>query len=371
MIEKVLILGLALVGSLARYSSGQLQNQNKMAQAPEKGIVFGASYQAQKRKWDGPLHRRLLFPWLCTSTAAENQEQYQELLTTQRKNGVKYVGYYYSSTTSYSSSSLPTYRQFPELAIPPVFIKPSWILRDDKGQPVRWPGEMERYYLDVGRVEVQNAILNRAIRNAKRLGPDMLFLDNWYYKYWSPTDMRKEQWTEKCLSFLLRARELTHQSGLKLIVNTASPPKHWIEFAPHLDGVAYEMGAHPYRLRKQDRYEEELSSYEKVMAMGKSIFLYTDILKDKGGRWDLDGRKVAATAMLVMPKSQPDWGGIYVSPPRYEVWPVGGWPMWPEQLGKPLGPRQWQHNTVSRKFERGSISVTVGENPVFKVAFEY
>jgi hypothetical protein len=336
----------------------------------ENTIVFNYS-SVGKQKWRGPYHNKLLFPWYITATSARNEQEYRKTVNDQRKNGVKCTGYYYSATTTYSSKTLPQRRRFPEKAIPPEVIKDSWIVRDAKGRPIIWFKQKDRFFLDVGIKEVQDAVLTRVIGNARRLGLDALFIDNWFYKYWSPTDMKKEQWTEKCLSFLVRARELTHQSGLKLIVNTPSPPQYWIEFAPYLDGIAYEMGAHPYRFRKQERYEEELSSYEKVMATGKSVFLYTDRLKDNGGRWDVDGRKGAATAMLVMPAGQPHWGGIYLCPPRYEVWPVGGWPMWPAQLGKPLGPRQWEQNTVTRKFERGSISVTVGENPVFKVSFEY
>jgi len=131
------------------------------------------------------------------------------------------------------------------------------------------------------------------------------------------------------------------------------------------------MAAHPNRLKSKVLYELELSSYEKVLAMGRSIFLYTDMLTHNGGRWDKDGRKVAATAMLVMPADQPYWGGIYVSNPRYEIWPVGGWAMWSEQLGKPLGPRKWNGDTVTRRFEHGSISVTVGQNSKFNISFEY
>lgn len=183
--------------------------------------------------------------------------------------------------------------------------------------------------------------------------------------------MKEQEWTEKCLSFLKRARELTQQNNIKLVVNLPSPPEYWPEFAPYLDGIAYEMGAHPNRLKQQNLYEEELSSYEKVMAMGKSIFLYTDILTNNGQRWDEDGRKVAATVMLVIQKDQPYWGGIYICPPRYEIWPVGGWPMWPEQLGKPLEQRKWNGNNVTRKFENGTVSVTVGQNPKFSVSFEY
>jgi hypothetical protein len=337
------------------------------------GIVFNGVYSAQKERWwQGGFHDQFLFSWFIPTTPATSRQEYLKLIDHQRKNGVKFTSYYYSSTTSKPPRPKGQYGSFPEEAIPPEAVDPAWIIRDTKGQPATWYDDKSIYFLDVGLREVQDAILLRAVRNAKSLGPNALYLDCWYYKTWAPGGMDRSVWTEKCLSLLKRARELTKQNGLKLVANTPSSPVYWHEFATYLDGIAYEMGANPNSLQKRDRYEEELSGYEKVLMMGKSIFLYSDrMTDDKGSRWDEDGRKVAATAMLVMPENQPYWGGIYVSQPRYEIWPVGGWPMWPEQLGRPLGPRQWEGDTVIRRFERGSISVTVGKMQKFTVTFEY
>jgi len=336
----------------------------------EAAIVFNGAYHWGKQKWQGPYHNELLFAWFNARTTARNLKEYKRFINYQHENGVKFIGYYYSSTTS-SPQPAGESTVFPEMKIPLQAIKYSWIVRDAKNQLVTWPNRKDRYFLDVGLKAVQDAILTRCVGNAKQLGANVLFLDNWYYKYWAPGDMNEVQWTEKCLFFLMRARELTRYNNLKLVVNTPSPPQYWPEFAPYLDGIAYEMAAHPNRLKTRNAYEQELNGYEKVMKMGKTVFLYTDTLSHKGERWDEEGRKVAATAMLVMPKDQPYWGGIYVCPPRFEVWPVGGWPMWPKQLGKPLAPRQWNGNSVMRKFERGSISVIVGEHPKFRITLEY
>ena len=346
------------------------QSDTEVVDKANYNIIFG-SYRAGKEKWRGPFHNKLLFPWFNTATFASDEKEYGQLINSQRKNGVKFIGYYYSATTSYPSEIIPDHRKFPEVSIPPKAIKLSWIIRDTKNQPATWPDQKNRFFLDVGRKEVQDAMLNRAVGNARRLGCNVLFLDNWYHKYWSPRDITVSDWTEKCLSLLVRARELTRQHNMKLVVNTSSPPANWSGFVHYVDGIAYELGAHPVRVERRDLYEQELSSYEKAMKQGKSVFLYTDRLTHNGKRWDEDGRKVAATAILVMPEEQRHWGGIYVHPPRYEIWPVGGWPMWPEQLGDPLGPRQWDVNTVTRKFERGSISVTVGKYPTFNIHMEY
>lgn len=337
----------------------------------KNNFVFNNWYHSDKEKWQSPLHRELLFTWYVKMVTGENKAECLKSVAFLRKNGVKYIGCPYSSTTAALRNPPGHRRYYPELAIPPEAINYSWIVRDSKDQLVTWKDQKNRYFLDVGKKEVQDAILNRVIKNAKEIGADFLFLDNWHYQYWAPKDMSKDEWTEKCMSLLKRARELTRKNGLKLVVNTPTPPPRWPEFASYLDGISYELPAHPARVIRKDYYELELSNYEKVMQMGKSIFLYTDKLTKDGKRWDEDGRKVAATAMLVMPKNQPYWGGIYVCPPRYEVWPVGGWPMWPKQLGAPLGDRKWEGDTITRKFEYGSISVTVGENPKFNVSFEY
>jgi hypothetical protein len=368
---KIFILFIMFVGSLCPVGLARSQSNVETNGKSENSIVFNGGHHTGKQKWQGPYHNKILYTWFTAHASAKNEREHRKLIDHHRKKGAKYIGYYYSATTSCPSESIPDHRKFPEVTIPPKAIRYSWIVRDNEGKAVNWYGQKDRYFLDVGIKEVQDAILKRAIGNAKRLGVNVLFLDNWSYKYWAPKDMEKQQWTEKCLSFLIRARELTTANNLKLVVNLTAPLEFWTEFAPYLDGISYEMGAHPYRLKTKSRYEKELNSYEKVMAMGKSIFLYPGNLKDNGGQWDEDGRKAAATAMLVMPKDQPYWGGIYVANPRYEAWPVGGWLMWPKQLGKPLGPRQWNGNTVIRKFEHGSIGVTAGQNPKFNINFEY
>jgi len=346
---------------------GESQNDNKSNPNSENSIVFNGWYHSGKEKWQGTIHNKMLFTWFTAVTTASSEAEYKKLVSYQRQNGVKYIGYYYSSTTSAPQKPL----EYPEGTIPNDAIKPSWVVRDRAGTPVTWPGQEHRFYLDVGIRQVQEAILERAIKNAKSLGANVLFLDNWSYKSFAPGNLQEQQWAQKCLSLLIRARELSMQNNIKLVVNLSSPVESWVEFATYLDGIAYEMAAHPNRLKTRDLYELELSSYEKVLAMGKSIFLYTDTLTHNGRRWDEDGRKVAATAMLVMPEVQPYWGGIYVANPRYEVWPVGGWALWPEQLGKPSGPRKWEGNTVTRNFEHGSIAVTAGDQPKFSVTINY
>jgi hypothetical protein len=335
-------------------------------------IVFNGGVTDQKQKWQGPYHDKLLFTWFVPTTSAPTIDEYEKLVKYEREKGVQYVGYYYSSVTASPPKPVGHYARFPEGALPlSAVVHSSWILRDPNGEYVKWAGDENRFYLDIGVEELREVILKRAITNATRYGANVLFLDNWNYKCWAPAGQTLLQWANKTLSLLKRARELTQGKGFKLVVNTPSAPENWPEFATYLDGIAYEMGAHPNRLANKELYESELHNYEKIMEMGKSIFLYTDILTYKGERWDEDGRKVAITAMLVKPKDQPYWGGIYVSPPRYEVWPVGGWPMWPEQLGKPLGMRKWEGNTVTRQFEKGFVSVMVGEKPEFIVQIRY
>jgi len=367
---KSFILYILLLVLACSFGRAKLQHSVKKPMKPENKIVFNGWYHTGKEKWQGSHHNPLLFTWYTARTSAANEKEYWQLIKNQRDKGVKFIGYYYSSTVSYSYPP-ERYAPFPEPAIPPAAIKYSWILRDNTGKLVTWTNAKNRYFLDVGMKEVREAILFRAVSNAKSLGANVLFLDNWNYKSFAPAGQTKKQWAEKNLALLKRARELTNQYNLKLIVNQASYLQDWKDFATYLDGFGYEMSTHPNYLNQPKLYKLELDTYEQMMAMGKSIFLYTYAKPGHGKRRKRDGRRIATTAMLVMPQNQPYWGGIYVCPPQYEIWPVGGWPMWPEQLGKPLGPRQWTGNTVTRKFERGSISVTVGKEPKFNISFEY
>ncbi|MEW6664894.1 MAG: hypothetical protein AB1512_06705 [Thermodesulfobacteriota bacterium] len=335
----------------------------------DKGFpfLFTGGYHPGREKWHGPFHDRILHPWICIYTSAPDASQYEKAVQKQRANGVAFIGYYYSACTSYLPSSETMHGRYPERAMPPSEVRPEWVLRDGTGEIVTWNTRKDRWFLDIGRQDVQEAILERAIGNAVRCGTDGLSLDNWTYKYWAPPGQTIPQWTEKSLSLLKRARERTARQKMRLIVNQSSPPECWHEFAPFLDGIGYEMGAHPGRLVSRAAYERELSSNEQILKLGKSLFLYTDIIKEGNRRWDEDGRKAAMTALLVVPDDQPRWGGIYVCLPRYEVWPSGGWAMWPEQLGRPLGPRAWHGDGVVRRFERGVIRVTPGASAGFSI----
>jgi len=365
----LLLASLALAGCS---NSSAAAETYAAAQAPPSSLVFNGWFTSDKSaKWCGPLHEGMLFTWFTPVTTAWNATEYKQLISLQKTNGVEFIGYYYSATTTKSATPPSAEQAFPERAIPRSRVNSSWILKDRNGIPVTWPDDKTRYYLDIGLSKVQDAILKRAIANARNLGANVLFLDNWVYKMGAPKDQQQQVWSDKCLAFLKRARQLTFQNGLKLVVNQASPVESWVEFAPYLDGIAYEMAAHPNRLKSPALYENELASYEKVMAMGKTVFLYTGMLTHQGQPWDPDGRKVAATAMLVMPANQPQWGGIYMTNPNYENWPEGGWVFWAKLLGPPLGTRKWESDSVKRNFEHGSITVTTGENPHFNISINY
>jgi len=284
---KILVLCITLLGLLGYFSLAKSQDETKATGKSQNSILFNGWYGRIKEKWQGPLHNTVVFTWYTGLTSAENEQAYRKLVNNQRKNGVKFIGYYYSATTSYPSTNVGRFNRFPEGAIPPEAIKYSWILRDTNGQLVTWPGRKNRWFIDIGKSEVQDAILTRAIKNAKRLGANVLNLDNWNYKSFAPAGQTKEQWAEKNLALLIRARELTHQHNLKLVVNQASPFEHWHKFAPYLDGFAFEQSTHSIWLTKRNLYEMELNTYEQMMAMGKSLFLFTYIYSEIRQRYKL------------------------------------------------------------------------------------
>lgn len=178
---KTIILCTITLGLFCCFGLSQPQGHAEPAVKSEYGIIFNGGYTSIKQKWQGPLHNKLLFPWFTAHISAINQKEYEKLIKEQNQNGVKFIGYYYSATTSYPVGDI---RRFPERAIPPESIDNSLILHDHKGNPVGWPNQKDRYFLDAGAKQVQDVILTRAIRNAKQLGPNVLFLDNWTYKYW-------------------------------------------------------------------------------------------------------------------------------------------------------------------------------------------
>ena len=335
-------------------------------ESPSPRFVFG-TFNSQKNKWRGPFHDKVIFPWITIGNYEKNESEYLKWLRYQREQGVKHIAYYYSATTCYPRAALDAVDFFPERAMPTSEVQDSWFLRDPRNQRIPWSGSLERYFLDVGNQGLQEALIARLLQNATRLGVDTLFLDNVQFDSWSPDGSQKADWAAKVLSLLKYAKKKATEKGLRVIANVVAPLDRWNELAIHLDGISYEMAAHPNTLSSAARYREELNVYEQLISEGKSIFLITGTYVGKYEAWDPDGRRVAATALMVMPGNQAQWGGIFVSLPSFESWPVGGWAMWPEQLGKPVGLRAWERDTVTRRFERGSISITCGEEPKFTI----
>lgn len=341
------------------------------AEKKQTDFMFGGGYNPSSKKWSGPKHDNILYPWISMYATAGSENELHRALKEARKKGVECIGYYYSASTSYDKF-VNNRRRIPEGVLPLSALRPEWVLMDSKGNLVTWPNQKRRFFLNLGKPEVRAAIIGRAVALAKSYDSDMLFFDNWSYMTPPPGDLKREDWALYNLLFLKEARQATNRVGMKLVVNTASYFKYWQDIAPYVDGIAYEMASTPQRLKTRGAYESELATYEGMLIKGKSVFLYTYIPKDSyRAEWDPDGRKIAATALLVMPKNNPHWGGIFVAIPTFEVWPAGGWSMWPRQLGEPLGSREWSGNTVSRNFERGLVRVTVGAEPEFQITFKY
>lgn len=331
-------------------------------------IFFNGWGHPGKIKWNGKLHSQIVYPPVVLQCSAPSKSEFDKLIKDYKKNGVEYLGCYYSATTSYIPSNIGG--SYPEGAIPPTKIKYDWILRDKENNPVIWSNDKDRWFLDIGKSEVQRAIINRAFDQARAANTDGVFFDNLSYKFWAPNGQTLEQWSKKTLEFLKYAREYSNKYLMKVVINTSTEPQNWKDLEQYVDGISYEMAVHPNRLKNKELYERELASYEDLIKLRKSIFLCTGVLKKNDKPWDEDGRKVAITALMVKGAINPMWGGIFVDLPNYEPWPSGGWLFWSEQLGAPLGGRQWTDNAVERKFENGTIKVTTGENPKFEISFK-
>lgn len=371
------VLSVAVLAFMCTYcysaqTSGDLKKGTQ--NSPVK-FTFGDAGKWKYDKWRGPKHWQITCPWFIWVVKAADRKEYHQMSDYVRAHGTKCIGYYYTSTLALPDSATKTATNFQEAGLPRSLCDNSWFIPDGKGGFANYGNQPEWYFLDIANVDVQHAVLERATSNAKNLNCDALCLDNFRYKKYVPYPYDRERWPEGALSFLKTARLYTKRKDLKLVINLGDDPRDWMALTPFVDGFSYEYGCRPSMFESPALLETDLSAYEYVLSQRKTVFLWTGrVGHGTSEQYDPDGRKLALVALLVMPPEQREWGGVYISVPSPgggEVWPTGGWLFWPEQLGKPIGSRQWKANTVVREFERGVISITVGRSPEFSIKLNY
>lgn len=182
------------------------------------------------------------------------------------------LGYYMSACTTLNSSQ----DSFPPSRIPLEQCQPGWLLLKYNDEPLTWPNQEGRYFLDMRKAEVRSAVINRAIAQAQHYNLDALCFDNCYWGYGNEV-VSKEEWTSAFMSFYQEAGIAASENDLLCVVNVATLSDEIADafrtIAPYVDGLMTEMAFHP-TVRSSVAVQAELQGYEDVLIQGKMVFLF-------------------------------------------------------------------------------------------------
>jgi hypothetical protein len=167
---------------------------------------------------------------------------------------------------------------YPPTKMPLEDCNSEWILREkDMNEPVTWIDTTDRYYLDIRRKDVREAIINLAVMRAKSNGLDAVCYDNCYWGLaHTKASISAEEWTGAFMKFYKEAGEAAHAAGLKCLVNVATHPSQiipaFLSIAPYVDGLMTEQAFHR-SMRTPEFLVRELKGYEEILKQGKIVLL--------------------------------------------------------------------------------------------------
>lgn len=251
----------------------------------------------------------------------KNEFEFNRMLGLLReKNPRTIIGFYSSACLAMLSKE----DLFPPARVPLSEVQPDWFLIDNSGRRLTWIGEekKERFYLDLRKEEVRQAVINLAVARAKHYGMDAINFDNCYWGYGVPAStgavVSKEDWTAAFEKFFEEAGLAAHQNNLLCTVNIATKAGTISEAfraaAPYVDGMMTEMAFHPNIVRIPSALQKELTVYEDMAKEGKIVLLFPRENKD-----------LRFTLQSIRPIAE-QYGHIYVSTrgkillnPLYEI----------------------------------------------------
>jgi hypothetical protein len=212
------------------------------------------------------------FVWHIT-TFKKNAEFDRMIFLLRQLNPQTIIGYYHSACTTE-----PSRQDFnPPTKIPLEEVKSDWFLTDNNGKRVTWPGTTNRYYLDIRKQEVRQAIISLAIARTKYYRLDSVNYDNCYWGY-GIADISKEDWTAGFMEFYKEAGEAAHENDLLCIINVATRADliddAFNAMAPYVDGMMTETAFHPNIRTSPHALRAELQGYEDMVKQGKKVFLF-------------------------------------------------------------------------------------------------
>ncbi len=206
----------------------------------------------------------------------EDPNEFQLMISLLRKKNPNIIiGCYNSACTTMPSEK----DSFPASKLPLEYCDKKWLLKHADGKRfVFWSKPKKRYFLDVRKKEVREAVINLAIARTKHYNLDAVCFDNCYWQI-APLDfpVSRPDWTDAFMLFFQEAGIACRKEGLKCIVNVASHadniPKAFTAISPHVDGIATELAFHP-NMRSEHQIKIELQAYEDVLQKGTMVFLF-------------------------------------------------------------------------------------------------
>lgn len=213
-----------------------------------------------------------------------NEKEFRDMVKNLRScNSKVMIGCYNSACTTVPERL----DSFPSAKLPLEQCDPAWILRlEEDKSPVRWPKKDRRYFLDMRRSDVRQAIISLSIARAKYYNLDAVCFDNCY---WGIVPMKKfpvssAEWSEAFMQFYRDAGNTCREKGLKCIVNVATIasyiPDAFRAISPYVDGIMTEIAFHP-NITAAKMLDRELITYEELAQKGKIILLIPSSKQDQ------------------------------------------------------------------------------------------
>lgn len=158
-------------------------------------------------------------------------------------------------------------------------VREEWWLRDENGEKVAYDSSESKWYLDIRKFDVRQAIISHNLKQAIEYGFNVMQFDNLSfnlsYSSFLNFDVSFYEWTNSCLSFAKEARNSAINNGILSYIDVevddiADVPSMIDMFYFHCDGILNKYG---YNNINYDTLKLEYDAYEKALIAGKKIFI--------------------------------------------------------------------------------------------------
>ncbi len=213
----------------------------------------------------------------------KDQSEFLKMTSAMRNRNPKAILGSYASACLAMPSATDTY---PPAKVPLEQCKAEWLLRDQEGRTVGYPGSEDRLFLDIRQSEVRETVIGLAVTRAKYNGLDAVCYDNCYWDIqpYPKFPVSAKEWTDAFMKFYQEAGKAAKEAKLKCVVNVATRadriPEAFRRIAPSVDGLMSEMAFHP-AMRSSSDLTRELAGYEDALKQGKIVLLIPRYREDE------------------------------------------------------------------------------------------